>query len=160
MRCIVSIGCVLVVAVGGPWHCAGDDAKEGETAALVVVNRYIRPAPVLVTLYCQGKPVRSKELTKAEKEPAKVRWAGLPVGTYEIHFEAEGYKPFVKRFVLAKDDKDFEVLVRLSKDGAIVGGGPSLDALGDRVRKLEQANADLRAQVERLQQEIAQLKKK
>jgi hypothetical protein len=163
MRGTLGLGGVvglLAVILGSAAAPGGAPKERQETADLVVINRYVRPSPILVTLFFQGKAVRSREVHKGDKEPAKVRWSNLPVGPYEIHFEAEGFKPFIKRFVLSREDKDFEVQIKVSKEATVLGGGLSLDGLCERVKKLEQANADLRAQVERLQQEIHQLKKK
>jgi hypothetical protein len=114
----------------------------------------------LVTLYQDGKPFRSAELEQGSPEQKKVTWEKLPVGVYEVHFEAQGFKKFVKRVVLAEDGP--EVVLRVQLDMATpytLGGGPSVWQLAQEIEQLKKEQIELRRKVDELQAEVKSLKK-
>jgi hypothetical protein len=157
------LACLLTLsAISAPGAALADEPKDKAqpTASLTVLHdntRYTEPL-ALVTLYREGKPVRSAELKASPPTPRddqgnKVTWQKLPVGLYELHFEAAGFKKFVKRIVLAEDGPELVVRVQLDLNtDRSLGTGASLQELSDQV-------ARLKGQVEQLQAEVGRLKK-
>jgi hypothetical protein len=105
------VTCLLTLApFSVPGAALADEPKEKAqpTASLTVLHdndRYTEPL-ALVTLYREGKPVRSAKLKASSAGTARdnrVTWQKLPIGVYELHFEAAGFKKFVKKVVLAED---------------------------------------------------------
>jgi hypothetical protein len=150
------LGALLFVGTAGPGRTAAAD-EPPETVSLTVHHDQSSPTLVMVTLLSNGKAVRTKQLRAFTEE--SVTWEKLPIGPYELQFEADGYEKSVKQIVLAKEDKDVKVRVALRKKAG-AGEDAAFRELAERVKKLEQANAELRATVDRLQKEIDQLKKK
>ena len=157
----VLVTCLLTLAsFSVPGAALADEPKDKAqpTASLTVLHdndRYTEPL-ALVTLYREGKPVRSAELKTSSDESTpdrKVTWQKLPVGVYELHFEAAGFRKFVKKVVLAEDGPELVVRVQLNfNTDQSLGTGPSLQELSEQV-------ARLKGQVEQLQAEVARLKK-
>jgi hypothetical protein len=111
----------------------------------------------MVTLLSKGKAVRARQLRAFTDEV--VTWDKLPVGSYELQFEADGYEKSVRKIVLAKEDKELKVRVSLTKKAGI-RADTAFRELVERVKKLEKANVELQATVHRLEKEIDRLKKK
>jgi hypothetical protein len=161
-------GCITLVAIlgavlfavtpdpGCKARAAAPEDKPQETVRLTVFHDYSTPTLVLVRLLSDGKAVRSRQLRAFTD--TSVTWDKLPVGPYELQFEADGYETAVKKIVLAKEDKELKFRVSLTRK--VGSGDAAFRALAERVKKLEEANAELRATVSRLQKEIDQLKKK
>jgi hypothetical protein len=157
----ILLWCLLTLApFSAPGVALGDEPRDKAqpTASLTVLHdnfRYTEPL-ALVTLYREGKPVRSAELKTSSDESTpdrKVTWQKLPVGVYELHFEAAGFKKFVKRVVLAEEGPELVVHVQLDLNTErSLGTGPSLQELSDQVARLKE-------KVEQLQAEVARLKK-
>jgi hypothetical protein len=155
------VTCLLTLAsFSVPGAALADEPKDKAqpTASLTVLHdndRYTEPL-ALVTLYREGKPVRSAKLKASSAGTArdnKVTWQKLPVGVYELHFEAAGFRKFVKKVVLAEDGPELVVRVQLNfNTDQSLGTGPSLQELSEQV-------ARLKGQVEQLQAEVARLKK-
>jgi len=158
---IAVLGAVLLaVKLGPPREARAEEDKPRETVNLVVTHEApARPTEVWVTLLSDGKAVRSKQL-RADGYPNDrcASWEGLPTGSYELQFEADGYEKDVKRIVLSREDRVFTVRVSMTKK--VGSGDAAFRELAERVKKLEEANAELRATADRLQKEIDQLKKK
>jgi hypothetical protein len=114
----------------------------------------------LVTVYLEGQPYRSAELQQGSMEHGAVTWEKLRSGVYEVHFEAAGFKRFVKRVVLADDAPGVVLRVQLDITNAYtLGGGPSAERLAQEVAALKKEQAELRKQVSDLQAEVTRLKK-
>jgi hypothetical protein len=133
------------------------------TASLTITHdgsrQYTEPL-ALVTLYREGQPVRSAELEQRSMTRQKVTWQKLPVGAYEIHFEAAGFKKFIKRIILAEDAPEIVLQVQLGLNQSYeLGAGPSSKELQEEIAQLKKTQADLGAQVQQLQAEVRQLKK-
>jgi hypothetical protein len=121
------------------------------------------PKLVMVTLLSNGKAIRSRQLDSgwftSEKTHKEVTWDKLPVGAYELQFQADGYEKSVYQIALSKDDKQLKVGVpEMKKTG--IGDDPAFRHLVERVMKLEAANADLRGSAARLQRELDELRKR
>jgi hypothetical protein len=154
----VILGALLFAWSAGPRHAAAAD-KPPETVNLVVYLAEYSPTVVMVRLSFEGKAIRNKELRKGKQsDDAVVTWEKLPVGSYELQFEEDGYETATKKIVLAKEDKELRFGVFLTKK--VGSEDAAFQALAERVKKLEEANAELRATADRLQKEIDQLKKK
>jgi hypothetical protein len=132
------------------------EAKPEETVSLTVVHDYSTPTLVMVRLLSKGKAVRSRQLRAFTA--TSVTWDKLPLGSYELEFEADGYETAIKKIVLAKEDKDLRFRVSLTKK--VGSGDAAFRKLVERVKKLEEGNAELRATVTRLQKEVDRLKKR
>jgi hypothetical protein len=138
---------------------AADPDKAKKTCTLTVVHENNSlPSLVMVTLYQEGKIIRSRELKYFFDD--KVTWDKLPEGTYEAHFEAPGYEKLVKRVFLAEGDDGVKVYVQLDKQPVVLGAGTSVQEILKQLEQLKKANAELQAKVEALQAEVNQLKKK
>jgi hypothetical protein len=151
---------LLAVKLGPPCEARAAGDKPRETVNLVVYHEPSpKPPEVWVTLLSDGKAVRSKQL-RPDGPPTdrQANWEGLPTGSYELQFEADGYEKDVKRIVLSKEDRELQVRVSLTKK--VGSGDAAFRELAERVKKLEEGTAELRATVDRLQKEIDQLKKK
>jgi hypothetical protein len=70
-----------------------------------------------------------------------VEFKQLPLRTYEVRVECPGWKTVVRRVILSEMDKAQALLPKMTKgDGTVVlGSGPSLQELEDRIKKLEAA---------------------
>jgi hypothetical protein len=144
----------LVVAVGWLSHgtpgAARADEKPPNKAALKVIYAKSYSDYVLVELYRDGKLLRTRELQNGFSATS-VTFDKLAGGRYEVHFGGAGYKKCIKRIAIGQDDTDATVYVELDKmEERVVGGGPSLRELEKRIAQLEQANAELRAEIEKL----------
>jgi hypothetical protein len=143
------------------YHVFADEpsGKSKPTKDLAVIHGETNPRIITVSLFSDGKQIRSGELDS--QQGVTVHWRKLPVGDYEVHFEAKGFKKAIKRIKLAEEMVNPTVRAELDeKSELVLGGGPSMQELQKQIEKLQQANADLRARVEKLQKEIEQLKKK
>jgi hypothetical protein len=121
---------------------------DGKTVELKISNAMT--LTVMVELYCDGKLVRTRELTPPFINANVVSIPKLKPGNYEVHFLANGYKPFIKRVLLAEDDTEQTVSVELNSAGGVLGGGPSLQELAEQIEKLKKENAEIRAEIEKL----------
>jgi hypothetical protein len=152
-----ALGALLFAGRAGPGcEARGADDPAPETGSLIVQHDNSTPTLVMVTLLSNGKAVRTRQLRAFTDEVA--RWEKLPLGSYELQFEADGYEKSVKPIVLSRDDKELKVRVSLTKKTE--SGDAAFRELAQRVKKLEEANAELRATVGRLQKAIDELKKK
>jgi cell division protein FtsB len=89
-----------------------------------------------------------------------VTWEKLPAGLYEAHFEAAGFKKFVKRVVLAEDGPGLVLKVQLDLNTPqTLGGGPSGQQLAQDLAALKKEQAELQKQIADLRAEVAKLKK-
>jgi hypothetical protein len=114
----------------------------------------------LVTLYQEGKPFRSAELEQGSTDHKSVTWEKLPTGLYEVHFEAAGFKKFIKRVVLAEDGPELVLKVQLDLNTPqTLGAGPSTDRLAQDLAALKKEQAEMQKQIADLRAEIAKLKK-
>jgi hypothetical protein len=128
------------------------DEKAPGTATLQVQMTRRYSDYVLVELHQDGKLLRTRELEYREAIFApSIDFAKLAPGLYEVHFTGAGYKKCIKRIAIGKEDKEVMVYVELDqKEERVVGGGPSLQELEKRIAELEKANADLKAEIEKL----------
>jgi len=114
----------------------------------------------LVTLYHDGQPVRSAELEQGSPDRKKVAWDRLPPGLYEVHFEAAGFKKFVKRVVLADAGPEVNLRVQLDMGTShTLGAGPSTQQLETEIAQLKREQAALKKIVDQLQSEVSRSKK-
>ncbi len=132
-----------------PGTLRADEKAPPNTSALKVVYAKSYSDYVLVELHQNGKLLRTRELPNGTTT-ATATFDKLAAGRYEVHFEGAGYKKFIKRVSIGQDDKDATVYVELDKTERIVGGGPSLQELEKRIAELEKANAELKAEIEKL----------
>jgi hypothetical protein len=132
-----------------PGQAPAADEKPAKTTSLTVVHdNNSLPELVLVTLYQDGKPIRSRELKHFWADT--VRWDKLSPGMYEAHMEARGFEKYVKRVFLTEEDGGSKVYVELEKKGGAVGGGPSIKEITDQLKALQDKVKALEAEVERL----------
>ena len=70
----------------------------------------------------------------------------LPLSTYEVRVECPGWKTVVRRVILSDTDKAQALQLRMTKgDGTVVlGSGPSLQELEDRIKSLACVGPDRR----------------
>ena len=159
------LGGLLFVRGVDAGRVARAEEKPSAVAALTVAaygGTRDNPKLVMVTLLSNGKAVRSRQLDSGwfpdEKTVREVTWDKLPVGAYELRFQADGYEKSVYEIALSKDDKDLKVGVPVMRKSG-VEDDPAYRHLVERVTKLEAANAELRGTVARLQKETEQLRK-
>lgn len=122
-----AIGFATAMSLLAGWGSDATAGKKDKKAAppatgTLTAGAVIRDGPkfVLVSLYRDGELVRSRELENfrdwgipsgllgASSEPPgwKVVWKDLPVGTYEVRFEARGFAVGVKRVRVSGEDGD------------------------------------------------------
>jgi len=160
------LGGLLLLVRGDAGRDARAEEKPPDTVGLTVrvySGQRDNPKLVMVTLLSNGKAVRSRQLDAgwftSEKTDKEVTWDDLPVGAYELQFQADGYEKSVYQIALSKDDKQLRVGVpEMKKVG--IGDDPTFRHLVERVTKLEGANAELRGMAARLQKEIDELRKR
>jgi hypothetical protein len=161
---VVATVVVLIPAGNRPPGARADEPKDNAkpTASLEVYHPGSGvPLVVQVGLYQDGKLIRAREVNANSNVQDKVTWAKLPVGPYEVHFEAPGYGTFVKRVLLSEDDPPARIVIQLERQPMAVGlGGPSLQELSQELQKVKKANAELQAQMQVLREAVEQLKKK
>jgi hypothetical protein len=121
---------------------------DGKTVELKISNAL--NMTVMVELYCDGKLVRTREITAPFINANIISIPKLKPGNYELHFLASGHKPFIKRILLAEDDAEQTISVEVNTAGGVLGGGPSLQELAEQIEKLKKENAEIRAEIERL----------
>jgi hypothetical protein len=153
VQCLLSAA-ALVAAVGWLSHDTRGTARADEnsptSAALKVIYAKSYSDYVLVELHQDGKLLRTRELQNGSS-PASVTFDKLAAGRYEVHFEGAGYKKCIKRITIGQDDRDATVYVELDrKEERVVGSGPSLQDLENRIAELEKANAELKTEIEKL----------
>jgi hypothetical protein len=68
-----------------------------EAVTLTVHHDQSAPTLVMVTRLSKGKAIRTKQLRAFTDEA--VTWEQLPVGTYELRFETDGYEKTAKQAV-------------------------------------------------------------
>jgi hypothetical protein len=158
------VGAVLFASAVG-WETRStllaDDPKEKPkpTQVLTVSHGEAQPRIIVVSLYSEGKLLRSGEIDS--KVGTFALWRGLPIGKYEVHFEAKGYKKGIKHILLSEQDAQSSVSAELDQKVEIVlGGGPSIQELQEELNQLKKSNADLNTKLQKLQAEVDQLKKK
>ena len=122
--------------------------SDGKTVELKISNALA--LTVMVELYNDGKLVRTREIAVPFNNSTLVTIPKLKPGNYEVHFLASGYKPLVKRVLLAEDDTEQTISTELNSAGGVLGGGPSLHELAEQIEKLKKENAEIRAEIDRL----------
>ncbi|HEY0075805.1 MAG TPA: hypothetical protein VGB77_17015 [Abditibacteriaceae bacterium] len=111
---------------------------------------------VLATLFKVGEPVRSVTMhnisgNQYDGIETYGSWSDLPVGAYEVLFEAKGFGKVVKRVVVAPDATASVIIDSMDKNDELWGGGPTLFDLQKRIEALEAENKDLKARVSQLE---------
>jgi hypothetical protein len=95
--------------------------------------------PILVSLFHEGKIVKTAEVFGAD---GSVVWKGLRPGVYEIHWEAVGHERVVKTAVVeASGHHGFRADLRPGSGTVILGAGPYLQGIEDRLKKIEETKA-------------------
>ncbi len=115
---------------------AANAAQTDEDGSIVIANDEMdnESPSVLVSVYHSGAMVRSSDCTAT----TGITWDKVPVGDYEVRFEAVGMTTVIKRVHVAAGDS-----VRLSaklppgKALVVLGGSPSLHEITARLSKLE-----------------------
>jgi hypothetical protein len=162
---VAVLGALLLIIGADSGRDVRAEGNKQETASLTVraYEGVREPRLVMVTLLVNGKAIRSRQLDPGwftqEKTEKAVTWENLPVGPYELQFQADGYEKSVYQIALSKEDKELKVGVPLMKKTG-VENDPAFKHLTERISKLETDNAELRGTAARLQKEIDQLKKK
>lgn len=117
--------CILAVPAALPLVGASaegaDEKPPPPTASIRVAHDRVDPEDdlprsVFVTLYRDGKAIRTSELWINGPLGVDVEWTRLPLGAYEVHMEARGYRKTVKRVILSEDDLEFPLVVHTELD--------------------------------------------
>lgn len=110
------------------------------------------PGVVMVSLYRDGKLVRTRELRQyvslgsfpalgvptglTVRDHSSVTWKKLPEGTYDVYFEARGFPTSSKRVCVSADDEDdLTIWVELTKKPYTIGD-PLKNRQADKVRSV------------------------
>jgi len=158
----IGIGLLFTAVQVGPTALAQEskDKSRPANSLTIIHDGNWTEKLALVTVYHDGKPFRSAELEQRSMDHGSVTWEKLPAGIYEVHFEAAGFKRFVKRVILAEDAPGVVLRVQLDNTTArTLGAGPSTEQLEQEMTALKKEQADLRKQVADLQAEVSRLKK-
>ncbi len=140
----VFVTCVAVLTTGLLCRVSAQGPDSGKIE-LGIGDPY-EDQTATVSLYHNGKLLATKEVAVNRGRREWVKFSSLPFGTYEVRTEAPRRVTVVKKVVLRKEDKTQELTVTLEKGkGSVVfGGGPSLEELEERIKKLEAEVAKLR----------------
>ncbi len=141
-------GCLVAIALTGLLGLArpGTATSQEKASADGVIRILMHVGGIVdyatVTLFHEGKAIGTKDVPIIG---GKTEFKKLSPGTYEVRFECPGWKTLVKRVILSETDKTAELMPKMVKgDGTlVVGPGPSLQELVDRIKKLEAAIAKL-----------------
>jgi cell division protein YceG involved in septum cleavage len=144
----LALAAMLTFFMLSPVKAQQQPKADGKSVELKISNAL--NMTVMVELYCDGKLVRTREIVAPFISATVVSVPKLKPGNYELHFLASGYKPFIKRVLLAEDDTEQMISVELNTAGGVVGGGPSLQELAEQIEKLKKENAEIRAEIEKL----------
>jgi hypothetical protein len=147
LACGLGIGHLLfggAVPAGNADKPSGVQPKDDDGEITLTINSPERATDVVsVTLFRDAKRVATKEVRPIDfpsPPGAKMQFMKLPLGTYEARLECVGCVTMVKTIVLREADKRQAVHATLTKgEGAIIFGGPSLQELDTRLKKLEVA---------------------
>ena len=110
--CLAAIlgGLFMLLGAGRVGDVRAED-QPPDTATLTVrafSDTRDNPKLVMATLLLNGKAVRSRQLDSgwfpSEKTVKEVTWDKLPVGAYELQFQADGYEKSVYKIALSKED--------------------------------------------------------
>jgi hypothetical protein len=95
-----------------------------------------------ITVFQEGKAIATKDVAI---NGGGAEFKKLSMGTYEVRFECPGWKTLVRQALVTETDKTAELTPKMVKgEGTLmIGTGPSLQELDDRIKKLEAAVAKL-----------------